>query len=51
MNNKSKEFSFGKFLIQLTLFSIILYGVHGYIIQPYLSNYKFNIDTGLLEKS
>ncbi len=45
MNNTTKEFSFGKFVIQLTIFTIIIFGIHTYIIQNFLASTEFYLDT------
>lgn len=46
MNNTTpKGFSFVKFLIQLALFTIILFGIHSYIVQNYFTTTEFYFET------
>ena len=45
MNTSPQEFSFTKFLVQLIIITVILFGVHHFAIQPYLTAYQFHFET------
>ncbi len=41
MNITPKGFHFGKFLIQLAIFTIIIFGLHSYIVENYFTTTEF----------
>jgi len=45
MNNSPKGFGFGKFLVQLAIFTIIIFGLHSYIVQNYFTTTDFYFET------
>lgn len=45
MNDTPKRFGFGKSLIQLAIFTIILYSIHSYIVQTYFDSINFYFET------
>jgi uncharacterized membrane protein YadS len=45
MNKANLEFGFGKFTIQLAIFTVVLFSIHNFIILPYLSAYYFYFET------
>ncbi len=45
MNEPTKRFGFGKFLIQLSIFTIVIYGIHHYILQSLFISVDFYFET------
>jgi hypothetical protein len=45
MNNSPKGFGFGKFLVQLAIFIVIIFALHSYIVKIFFTNTIFYFET------